>query len=182
MSMLRMSRLVSLVMCIAACAPIDLGNDFSSHQTVDSSAPDSGSNDVGNDTTQDTNPGDTMVADTGAIDPLDPNYFFCFVQAQVYRDHGCASAGNNCHANESSLRLDPMPEITPPLACSNGVPTEPVPAAYYTNLARSRGEVRSTARRSELYLRPLGSDHPVDLFTASSPEAQILRNWIEGTR
>ena len=112
---------------------------------------------------------------------LEPAYFFCQVQPVVLAAHRCAGEDTDCHADRSALRLDLTGETDAPPLCENDVPVGPVPASYYTNLARVRGEVRSTAARSDLYVRPLGRDHPVTLFREDDPEAAILRAWIEGT-
>jgi hypothetical protein len=111
--------------------------------------------------------------------PLDPSFFFCRVQPEIFAYHRCASP-SGCHATNTGLRLDVRGESDRAPACASDVPTEPVPASYYTNLARSRAEVRGTASNSELYRRPLGREHPVTLYRESSPEAALMRAWIEG--
>ncbi len=113
--------------------------------------------------------------------PLDPNLFFCRVQPEVLSAHRCASQ-RECHGTNTGYRLDVSAESIARPTCRDGVPVTTVPASYYTNLARSRGEVRRTATQSDLYSRPIGRSHPVDVFGASSAEAQLLVLWIEGGR
>lgn len=108
--------------------------------------------------------------------PLDAQYFFCRVQPEVITAHRCAS-DDGCHTDRSALRLDPVAERLEAPPCDGTVP----PASFYTNLARCRAEVRSTAQASDLYRRPLGRSHPVTLFDAASAEAEVLRAWIEGS-
>ncbi|MEM9193709.1 MAG: hypothetical protein AAGF12_31325 [Myxococcota bacterium] len=112
--------------------------------------------------------------------PLDADYFFCQVQPKVINPGRCAG-DDGCHTDRTALRLDPVAEqLTPPI-CSDDHPTSLVEAPYYTNLARSRAEVRPTADRSDFYRRPLGDNHPVTLYREGSVEALIVRAWIEGT-
>lgn len=123
--------------------------------------------------------------DGGPVGPrpaLDPGYFFCRVQPVVLSAHRCASQDNDCHADSTGYRLDVSAESIAPPTCVDDRPVGAIPAAYYTNLARSRGEVRAAATSSDLYTRPIGRDHPVRLFDASSAEANILVQWIEGAR
>ncbi len=168
---------IAVASLLAACAPVDVGPDFSEIDAGPPAPPPS--TDAGSTPT----PPSTSDASipSGPRAPLDPNFFFCRIQPEVYRPHRCASA-RGCHSTDSALRLDPSPEVQPPLPCANGVPQAPVPAAYYTNLARSRTEVRGSATRSDLYRRPLGPGHPVTLYSASSIEAELVRAWIEGAQ
>jgi hypothetical protein len=122
------------------------------------------------------------TGDVGATErpPLDPDFFFCRVQPEVLGPLRCASR-SGCHATNSGLRLLVAAETDPPPTCAGDHPTSSVPASYYTNLARARAETRSTARASDLYVRPLGNGHPETLFAASSTEARILAAWIEAS-
>jgi hypothetical protein len=131
---------------------------------------------------------DASATDGGPIDaqissvrgPLDADFFFCRVQPEVVRTARCAST-RGCHATDSNLRLAIDAETVSPPSCAGDRPTSPVPASYYTNLARSRAETRPTARASDFYWRPLGHDHPERMYDESSTEAAIVRAWIEGT-
>lgn len=128
--------------------------------------------------------GATSVGTDAATNPttiarLDRDLFFCRVQPEIVTRHGCAAGGRDCHASQTSLRLDPSADGTR-IPCVDGHPTADVPAAYYTNHARSVPFTRTTAAASPFVRHPQGSSHPVRLFTASSEEAALLRLWIEG--
>lgn len=165
-------RLIALAASLVACTTVPLGSDpFEDASTI---AP---TDDAG------PRPDGGPRADTGTTSsaraPLDPDFFYCRVQPEVIARVRCASP-RGCHASNTSMRLVSAGETDAPPSCTQDHPTGPVPASYYTNLARARAETRVTARQSDLYWRPLGHSHD-RLFDETSAEAQLLRAWIEGT-
>lgn len=152
--------LVCLGASISACATVERGADpFPSADVGDEARPDAAMTTRG---------------------PLDADFFFCRVQPEVIRASRCAST-RGCHATDSGLRLLADAETIEPPTCIDDHPVGAVPAAYYTNLARSRAETRPSARASDLYWRPLGNDHPERMYAETSREAAIVRAWIEGS-
>jgi hypothetical protein len=161
----RFSLAVASAALVLACARIDLGPD----PFVDAALT----------TNADAAAADT-AASSGVRPPLDGDFFFCRVMPEVVRPSRCASE-RGCHASDSGLRLLVEAETVAPPTCIDDHPSTPVPASYYTNLARSRAETRATARASDFYWRPLGNDHPERIYAEGSPEAAIVRAWIEGS-
>lgn len=113
--------------------------------------------------------------------PIDRDLFFCRVQPEVIAGGSCASGGNNCHANNTGLRLPAAGETDAAPTCVGDHPTSAVPASYYTAYTRSIAYVRATASQSPLYVRPQGRSHPVTVFSSGDARAQLLARWIEGT-
>lgn len=114
---------------------------------------------------------------------LDEDFFYCRIQPEVISAQSCASGGagdgNACHANRSALRLNTGAEAVPPPACEDGVVVGTVPPEYEANLEAIRFTVQSDPLSSPVYRRPIGLDsHPRVIFDESSPEADLIVEWI----
>jgi hypothetical protein len=113
---------------------------------------------------------------------LDENFFHCEIQPNVITKSRCSEGGSGdgggCHAAKSALRLV---QVTSPARCQNGRVVGTPPAESEVNLERIRASVGPDADASPLYRRPLGLDsHPRVIFDARSPEATLLRQWLNG--
>jgi len=141
--------LLSSLVALAGCRTIDLGDNFVSPEVM-----------------------------------LDEDFFYCRVQPEVVSAQSCASGaageGGECHSSRSALRLDPMAESVAPPACdAEDMLVGPPPAPYQTNLEALRRAVQSDPLASPIYRRPLALDsHPRQIFDASSPEADLIVEWI----
>lgn len=117
---------------------------------------------------------------------LDEDFFYCRVQPEVIGALRCASGesdeAGSCHSARSALRLSADAETDPAPACdADGKVTGTVPPSYMENLAALGFTVQADALASPLYRRPLGLDsHPRVIFEADSPEAELVRTWIQG--
>ncbi len=124
--------------------------------------------------------GDNFIAPDLA---LDEDFFHCRIQPEIIATHSCAGGGPGeggaCHGSRSALRLSIAGESDPPPACEDGVLVETPPPSYEANLDAIRTSVQSDPLSSPLYRRPLGQDsHPRVIFSADSPEADLLVEWI----
>tara|TARA_B100001750_G_scaffold217012_1_gene202057 strand:- start:81 stop:575 length:495 start_codon:yes stop_codon:yes gene_type:complete len=114
---------------------------------------------------------------------LDEDFFYCRIQPEVIGPQTCASGaagdGGACHSNRSALRLDPVAETVPAPACDGDVLLGTPPPEYERNLEALRFTVQSDPLSSPLYRRPLALDsHPRMIFDESSPEADLIVQWI----
>lgn len=113
---------------------------------------------------------------------LDEDFFYCEIQPNVISKSRCAAGGSGdgdgCHAQKSALRLIDVPSDP---RCDEGRVVGSPPAEAEVNLERVRASVGADADASPLYRRPLGLDsHPRVIFDARSPEAMLLRTWLNG--
>ena len=114
---------------------------------------------------------------------LDEDFFFCRIQPEVISPQGCASGGSGeagqCHSSRSALRLSSMAEADPAPSCDGDVLVGSPPLSYEANLNAIRTAVQSDPLSSPLYRRPLALDsHPRQIFDSSSPEADLISQWI----
>lgn len=113
---------------------------------------------------------------------LDTDFYYCEIQPNVISASSCAtgtsSDGGGCHSQKSALRLIEVPGEA---RCQNGRVVGTPPPEAEVNLERVRAAVGADADASPLYRRPLGLDsHPRVIFDARSPEAGLLREWLNG--
>jgi hypothetical protein len=113
---------------------------------------------------------------------LDTDFYYCEIQPKVISQSRCAtgqsSDGGGCHNQKSALR---MIEVPVEARCQDGRVVGAPPAEAEVNLERVRAAVGPDAEASPLYRRPLGLDsHPRQIFDERSPEADLLREWLNG--
>ena len=113
---------------------------------------------------------------------IDEDFYFCEIQPNVISKSRCSAGGSGdgdgCHAQKSALRLIDVPSSP---RCQDGRVIGSPPAEAVVNLERVRAAVGPDADASPLYRRPLGLDsHPRVIFDMRSPEAMLLRQWLNG--
>jgi hypothetical protein len=130
-------------------------------------------------TTVDPGP-DFSVADV----VFDAGFYYCRVEPMLF-EQGCGSGDaargetNSCHNNVTGFRLTQyMPLVAE--SCDGGV--EPgmlgISAAAQQNYQGAQARMRRNPDAAPLFLRPTGkAQHPRVIFDASSPEADLIRQW-----
>lgn len=113
---------------------------------------------------------------------LDTDFFHCEIQPNVLSRSSCAEGGSgeggSCHTQKSALRLV---VVQAPARCQDGRVVGAPPAESEVNLERVRAAIGPEAEASPLYRRPVGLDsHPRVIFDERSPEADLLRQWLNG--
>ena len=130
------------------------------------------------------------TVDTGTFEGvrdlrLDENYYYCVVQPQVITAKRCSPGDSGdpsggCHSSKSSMILVDVPT---PVACSGRRPTGVVTGAERANYQAAQLRVTRDAENAPLLARPTGKlAHPRVIFLGGSPEADIIRKWIQGAR
>ncbi|MCC6213416.1 MAG: hypothetical protein IT376_00990 [Polyangiaceae bacterium] len=115
----------------------------------------------------------------------DEGYFYCRVEPVLFARRcgaGDPSAGDpagGCHYAVTAYRLT---EYGPPLVadgCGGGVvPRTPITPEAQKNYQASQVEMQRDPELADLLRRPVGSAlHPRQLFSADSPEADLIREW-----
>jgi hypothetical protein len=113
---------------------------------------------------------------------LDTDFYHCEIQPNVISSSSCANGGagdgGGCHAQKSALRLV---VVDTPTRCQDGRVVGAPSAESEVNLERVRAAIGPDAEASPLYRRPTGLDsHPRVIFDERSPEAELLRQWLNG--
>ncbi len=122
--------------------------------------------------------GDNFVAPDLA---LDEDFFFCRIQPEVLRMHGCAAGqtgeAGRCHDSASALRLIDTPAEA---ECDDeGRVTGELPDDLVSNFEAARFFVQSDPLTSPLYLRPLRmASHPRRIFDEDDEAAELIVEWI----
>ena len=115
---------------------------------------------------------------------LDEDFYYCAVQPQVITPKRCAAGDSGdpsggCHASKSSMILV---QIDAPVPCANGKPTRPPTTEERANYQATQLRVTRDVESSPLLARPTGQNHPRVVFGRTSPEADVIRKWIQGAR
>jgi hypothetical protein len=115
---------------------------------------------------------------------LPEDYYYCTVQPLVITAKKCASGESTdtpggCHSSASPMRLE---QIDSPVPCSGGKPTATPSSGERSNYTAASLRASRNVEASPILARPLGTNHPRQIFTSDSQEATYLRNWISGAR
>jgi hypothetical protein len=116
---------------------------------------------------------------------FDDGFYYCRVEPMFFAQ-GCGTGdpgrgeGAACHANVTSFRLSDyaMPHVSE--SCNGGVVPGggSIPAAAQQNYQGASARMRRDPDAAPLFLRPTGkAQHPRVIFDASSPEADLIRQW-----
>ena len=115
---------------------------------------------------------------------LDENFYFCHVQPEVITPQRCSpgAAGDGsgaCHADKSSMILA---DVETPTPCTNGRPNTPPTADERSNYQAAQLRASRNVEASPLLTNPTQQNpaHPRKIFDVTSPEADIIRKWIQG--
>jgi hypothetical protein len=132
----------------------------------------------------------------GTVDPgpqfqvaevvFDQNFFFCKVEPMLIAQR--CSAGDptkdaqGCHGSVTGFRFqDPDPPLTSQERCGNGiVPSSGVSITAESNANWGAASLRmkTDPDQAPLLLRPTAkASHPRQIFSESSPEANLIRQW-----
>ncbi len=114
---------------------------------------------------------------------FDEDYYYCFVEPVLFATSCGPGSGSDpsggCHYNVTNYRInDYSPRVGD--SCVDGSPTQlPVEDAR-NNYSRAQAQMRRDAEMAPLFNRPTGTTaHPRKIFEATSPEAQVIRDWAE---
>lgn len=112
---------------------------------------------------------------------FDEGFYYCRVEPVLFTN-GCGPGepgdGNGCHFNVTSFRLtDYSPLVAD--SCGGGVvPGTGVPASAQGNYQSAQIQMRRDPDSAPLLNRPTGNaSHPRTIFDASSPDADVIRQW-----
>lgn len=137
-------------------------------------------------------------ATPGTVDPgqdysiadviYDENYYYCSVEPMLFaKSCGAGEAGDGkgaCHFNVTSYRLTdydiglPGTKLVGDSCAGSNVPGVPIPPQAKTNYSASQAKMQLDPNLAPLLNRPIGkAAHPRQIFSSSSPEADIIRDW-----
>lgn len=114
---------------------------------------------------------------------FDDGFYYCVIEPMFFAQ-GCGTGdpgrgeGAACHANVTSFRLsDYSPRVGD--SCNGVLPAGGnIPAVAQQNYQGSSARMRRDPEAAPLFLRPTGkAQHPRVIFDASSPEADLIRQW-----
>ena len=124
---------------------------------------------------------------------FDEGFFYCKVEPMMMQqgcgagDSGRGESAAGCHASVTAFRFQPYSPLVA-TTCGDGVvpnvvtPDPPVTgqqrAIAQQNYQSAQSRMRRDVQAAPLFNRPTGrTQHPRVLFDASSPEAELLRQW-----
>jgi len=114
---------------------------------------------------------------------VDEDRFYCEIAPQVLQARGCATGGTaecsgmSCHSSTSSFRLSRMSTLP---RCEDGAPIDPIDPGLADDYRAVTLFLGSDARSSPFWRRPVNADsHPCQAFGETSPEADLVADWIE---
>ncbi len=114
---------------------------------------------------------------------VDEDRFYCEIAPQILQARSCATggtaecSGTSCHASTSSFRLS-RTRILP--RCEDGVPVDPIDPALADEYRSVTLFLGSDSASSPFWRRPVRADsHPCSVFSQTSPEAELIADWIE---
>jgi hypothetical protein len=133
----------------------------------------------------------------GTVDPgpqfqvaevvFDQNFFFCKVEPMLIAQR--CSAGDptkdtqgSCHGSVTGFRLqDPDPPLTSQERCGSGIVPAPgvsISSTSQANWGAASIKMRTDPEQAPLLRRPTNqAPHPREIFSAKSPEANLIRQW-----
>jgi hypothetical protein len=113
------------------------------------------------------------------------NYFFCVVEPQYLFGKKCgpgeAGDNGNCHFNPSAVSGMALRDH-PPVACDgNGRPTNPTEISSGSlaraNFTAASLEMSRDYLTAPIYVRPVGANHPRQIFMPNDPIVDVLKEW-----
>lgn len=114
---------------------------------------------------------------------VDEDRFYCEIAPQIIQAHSCATGGTaectgtGCHASTSSFRLSRT--VTLP-RCEDGVPVDPIDPMLADDYRAVTLFLGSDSAASPFWRRPVRADsHPCSVFSQTSPESELIADWIE---
>lgn len=137
-----------------------------------------------------------LLLGCGTVDPgpqfqvaevvFDLNFYFCKVEPMLIAQK-CSSGDptkdtQGCHGSVTSFRLqDPDPPSTSQERCGSGIVPAPgvsISSKSQANWGAASIKMRTNPDQAPLLLRPTNqASHPREIFSAKSPEANIIRQW-----
>jgi hypothetical protein len=119
---------------------------------------------------------------------FDDEFFYCRVEPMLFEQScGSGEAGtdpqNGCHYSVTKFRLtDYSPRLSDSCTgASLGTPADPNPSrpiAAQQNYTAAQARMKRDPNLAALLLRPTGkATHPRQIFTETSDQAEIIRQW-----
>jgi hypothetical protein len=134
----------------------------------------------------------------GTVDPgpqfqvaevvFDLNFYYCKVEPMLLAQK-CSSGDptkdtQGCHSSVTGFRLQapppppPAPLLTSEERCNGITPRSGIPSWSQANWGAASIKMRTDTEQAPLLLRPTNqARHPREIFSAKSPEANIIRQW-----
>jgi hypothetical protein len=115
---------------------------------------------------------------------FDANFFYCRVEPMIFGQscgpgNGSGESSASCHHTQTSFRvLDYSPLVAD--GCSGDIVPSgvPIPSEAQQNYQRAQAKMNRDVNRAALYTKPTGiAEHPREIFTEDSPEADLIREW-----
>jgi hypothetical protein len=113
----------------------------------------------------------------------DANYYYCKVEPMLFSQHcgpGDGSKGDpagGCHFNVTSFRLTDYNPLVGN-SCNGIVPTTNPSNSAQNNYEAAQAQMNRNPDEAPLLNRPTGTiAHPRVIFSKSSPQADIIKQW-----
>jgi hypothetical protein len=113
----------------------------------------------------------------------DESFFYCQVEPSVLVGQSCSGGDpargespSGCHASVTSFTI----RATTGVACNGLVPSGAIPSGSRDNFAASQSEMAVDVTSAPMLTRPTQETaHPRAIFSTSSAEAEIIRQWAK---